>query len=231
MADLKYSIILPVYKQEAHIAVIVDGYHKELSQSPWSYEIICVVNGRQDRSLDVCQELSRKYPNIKLAHSEQKGWGLAVRLGLKESRGEYICFTNSSRTQPDDLIKFLKCSAQNPDHVVKASRKIRESWQRKLGSLLYNLECRTFFDLSYWDINGTPKIFPRKFAELLNLTRDDDLIDLEFLVICRRRNYPLIELPVFAYKRLGGKSTTDYRTAVRLYTGALKLWLQNRKLS
>ena len=51
--------------------------------------------------------------------------------------------------------------------VIKASRKIRENWKRRLGSLLYNLECRALFDLPYWDINGTPKVFGRHFIPLI----------------------------------------------------------------
>jgi hypothetical protein len=91
------------------------------------------------------------------------------------------------------------------------------------------LECRALFDLSYWDINGTPKVFPRKFDKLLALTREDDLIDAEFNVICRRENYPVIEVPILSYRRHGGRSTTSYRSAVRMYLGALQMWNDLRR--
>jgi hypothetical protein len=103
----------------------------------------------------------------------------------------------------------------HPTVVLKANRKIRESWQRRFGSLLYNLECRALFDLSNWDVNGTPKIFPRTFTKLLHLTRDDDLIDAEFDAICRREGYPMIEVPIFSTRRHGGRSTTGYRSALQ----------------
>ena len=96
-----------------------------------------------------------------------------------------------------------------PEVVLKANRRIRESRRRRLGSLLYNLECRALFDLSVWDINGTPKIFPRKFDQLLALRRDDDLIDAEFNIVCRDQGYPVLEVPILATERHGGKSTTD----------------------
>ena len=70
---------------------------------------------------------------------------------------------------------FAKRHGLRPKVVIKANRKIRESWRRRMGYLLYNLECRALFDLSVWDINGTPKVFPRSFTALLNLARDDDL--------------------------------------------------------
>jgi hypothetical protein len=109
------------------------------------------------------------------------------------------------------------------DSVVKANRKIRDSWVRRLGSLLYNLECRALFDLPYWDINGTPKVFPRGLKELTELRRDDDLIDLEFNAICRNQQYPVIEVPIFSARRHSGRSTTGMRSALRMYWGALKL--------
>jgi hypothetical protein len=72
-------------------------------------------------------------------------------------------------------------------------------------------------------VNGTPKVFPRSFSKLLELERDDDLIDVEFLVACLREGYPLIEVPILATERHGAESTTSYRSAVRLYTGAWRM--------
>jgi hypothetical protein len=80
------------------------------------------------------------------------------------------------------------------------------------------------FDLAGWDINGTPKAFPRRFSRLLDLSRMDDLIDLEFAVICREEGYPVIEAPTFSTLRHGGRSTTTMGTAWRLYWGAFDFW-------
>src|SRR5262249_40242750 len=116
-----------------------------------------------------------------------------------------------------------------PDVVVKASRKVRDNWHRRLGSLIYNLECRALFDLAVWDINGTPKVFPRSFGRLLELTRNDDLLDAEFAVRCRSEGYPIVDVPVLSTQRHGGRSTTGYASAFRMYTGALGLrWFLER---
>jgi hypothetical protein len=166
---------------------------------------------------------------VRVIHSEKSGWGLAVKLGLREARGELLCYTNSARTSAQDLTLLLLYAIACPNVVIKANRKIRESWHRRLGSLLYNLECRALFDLSYWDINGTPKVFPRAFDKLLALTRDDDLIDAEFNIICRSEGYRTLEVPIFSYLRHGGKSGTNYRSAIKMYWGAIQLWRSMRK--
>jgi glycosyltransferase involved in cell wall biosynthesis len=224
MSEPRISIVLPVYNQADHIGDVIRNYEQALARVPYSHELILVVNGSRDASLKVCQSLAEEFAALRVQHSERGGWGLAVRLGLSVARGDVLCYTNSARTSAQDLVLILLYGVVNPGVVVKANRKIRENWRRRMGSLLYNLECRALFDLSYWDINGTPKVFPRQFDKLLALTRDDDLIDAEFNIICRREGYPVLEVPIFASRRHGGEATTSYRSAVKLYWGAYQLW-------
>ncbi len=218
------SIVLPVYNQADHIGDVVRGYERALAELPIKHELVLVPNGCLDNSVERCRELAREYPSVRVVASERGGWGLAVKLGLKEARGDLLCYTNSARTTPEDLMLLLRHAITRHGAVSKATRKIRESWRRRIGSLLFNLECRLLFGISLRDVNGTPKVFPRSFTKLLSLTRDDDLIDAEFNVICRREGYPVVEVPVYSSKRHGGKSTTSYKSAARMYRGAFELW-------
>jgi glycosyltransferase involved in cell wall biosynthesis len=227
--DQLISVILPVYNQADHIEKIVQEYEKELQRLPCAHELILVVNGCRDNSLAVCQSLAGRYATVRVVHSAKGGWGLAIKRGLEAAHGTSLCYTNSARTSPADLLLLLLYAVAHPETVVKANRKIREGVGRRIGSLLFNLECRTLFDLSNWDVNGTPKVFPRVFADLLRLSRDDDVFDAEFNAICRRQGYPIIEVPIFSSRRHGGKSTTTLRSAVKLYWGAYKLWRSMRK--
>jgi glycosyltransferase involved in cell wall biosynthesis len=217
------SIVLPVHNQAGHIGEIVTEYEAALAKLPQRHELILVVNDSQDKSWELCQGLAARFPLIRAVHSEKGGWGRAVKLGLREARGDLLCYTNSARTTGEDLTLLLLYAVVWPKVVIKANRKIRESFCRRLGSLLYNLECRALFDLSVWDINGTPKVFPRSFTKLLDLTRDDDLVDAEFLVRCRSADYAVLEVPIFSTRRHGGKSTTGLRSAAKMYLGAWRL--------
>jgi glycosyltransferase involved in cell wall biosynthesis len=224
MAKPLTSIILPVRNQADHIRSIVHQFGDTLNRLDQPHELLLVVNASRDASLTVCRELSTDQSSVRVLESKVPGWGHAVRLGLYEAHGDLLCYTNSARTSAQDLALLIMYASAFSGVAVKANRKIREGWQRRLGSLLYNLECRALFDLSYWDINGTPKVFPRSFSKLLSLTRDDDLIDLEFNVTCRIEQYPLIEVPIFSYRRHGGRSTTTMRTALHMYWGAYAHW-------
>ena len=218
------SVVLPVYNQADHIGDVVNGYRVALEGANLSFELLPVINGkRRDDSAGICRALSEKHPSIRTIVIDEGGWGRAVRHGLSQARGEILCFTNSARTTSDDLLLLVLYGVTHQDVVVKANRRIRESLRRRAGSLLYNLECRALFDLSSWDVNGTPKVFSRQHAPLLELTRDDDLLDLEFNTICRRHNYRVIEVPLFSTSRNGGRSTTDYGSAIRMYAGAIAM--------
>ncbi len=223
------SIVLPVYNQESHIQAVLEEYVAGLQRLHIPFELLPVINGaRRDRSLEICKELQSKFRCIRTLCIEDGGWGKAVRFGLSEARGDLLCFTNSARTTPRDLLLALLYGSVHDDAVIKANRKIRASARRRLGSLLYNLECRALFDLPYWDINGTPKVFSRSHSRLMELKRDDDLIDLEFNIICRAADYPMIEIPIFSSKRHSGKSTTSMNSAFHMYFGA---WDMYRALS
>jgi glycosyltransferase involved in cell wall biosynthesis len=217
------SIILPVHNQADHIGGVVEEFAKALAKVPRRHEVLLIVNNCRDESLSVCERLATQISDVQVVHSHKGGWGLAVKLGLQQARGDLLCYTNSARTTGQDLTLILLYAMAYPNVIVKADRKIRDSWWRRLGSLVYNLECRALFDMATWDVNGTPKVFPRSFSKLLQLSEDGDLIDAEFSAVCRTENYPVIEVPVLSTRRHGGKSTTGFRSAVRLYWGAYQL--------
>jgi glycosyltransferase involved in cell wall biosynthesis len=230
LTDPQFSIILPVYNQADHIGSIVDAYVTALSATGLAYEIVLVVNGSpRDGSFAACEALAQQYPAVRAVDEPQGGWGRAVKRGIREARGTSICYTNSARTTDRDLTLLLLYARAFPNVVVKANRKIRESLQRRVGSLLYNIECRTLFDLSCWDVNGTPKVFPRSCDALLSLQSDDDIIDAEFNALVRQHEYPMIEVPIFSTRRHGGKSTTNYGSAFAMYTGAYRLFRRLRQ--
>jgi len=223
MQDTLVSVVLPTYNQADHIGDVVREFAAALAKLPMRHEIVLVPNGSRDATESVSAELARSLPDVRTEPLARGGWGRAVKHGIAAARGDLVCYTNSARTAPGDLTLAILYAAVHPGTVVKANRRIREHWSRRLGSLLYNLECRALFDLSCWDVNGTPKVFPRSCERLFRLQRDDDLIDAEFVWTCREAGYPMIEIPVFSFRRYGGKSTTNVGSALRMYWGAWAL--------
>jgi glycosyltransferase involved in cell wall biosynthesis len=223
MSNNLYSIILPAYKQENQISLLYETYVNALSllSDPW--ELIFVINGQKDNSQKILEDLSKHDPRIKIHYLEKGGWGRAVKYGVSVATGEFICYTNSARTNIDDLILMLKYAKINDKAIIKATRIVRESFFRKFGSILYNFGNRFLFKTPVWDVNGTPKIIPRKMLDLFEIVSDDDLIDAEIMARCFKSKMMIIEIPVISTTRISGKSTTNIRSAFKMYWGLFKL--------
>ena len=218
------SIVLPVHNQAPYIGGIIRGYVEALDGLGRPYELVLAVNASRDDSLAVSESLARSLPQVRVVHDSEPGWGRAVKAGLRAARGEVLCYTNSARTNATELARVLGEAFVNPGSVIKATRTVRENWRRRLGSLLYNVECRVLFGFSTRDVNATPKVFSRSHAALLTLRSDGDLLDAEFLFTCVRHGYRVLEVPISSTRRQGGTSTTNYKSAFRMYAGALGLW-------
>jgi len=222
------TLILPVHNQADYIEQTVRGHAQTLTAIGASHEILLIPNGCSDNSLQICKALSLEMPAVETIPVDGQGWGRAVKRGIKASKGNLICYTNSARTHSTELHQVLTLALYNQNYVVKAARFNRDNLMRRIGSLIFNLECELLFGLITIDVNGTPKSFPRKFENLLKLDRDDSLIDLEFMLRCRLDGYPHIEVPIHKGARIGGRSTTGMKIAIGLYLGSIFFWWSNR---
>ena len=184
---------------------------------------MAVPNACSDDTCAVVDRLAQSNPRLRVVYNPKGGWGLSVRTGLAASRGELLCYTNSARTAPAQIPALLERYQQGAPCLAKVRREKRGAFWRELGSWLYNLEGRLLYGFKVRDVNGTPKIMPRSLYEKLNLFLDGDLLDLELLVKAARLGTPVVELPVRAGKRFGGKSSTTLQSAWGLYLGAWRL--------
>jgi glycosyltransferase involved in cell wall biosynthesis len=218
-----YTIILPIYNQAEHLPRIVHEYSEILDREAFSYEVLLVVNGSHDESYHYALQLTQALPAFRVFNLEKGGWGRAVKFGIDKAGGTFICYTNSARTHPEDLALLLKYAGINSGAVIKANRIVRDSFFRKLGSVLYNFENRFFFRFPIWDVNGTPKVLPSHVLKSMILFSEGDLIDAEIMARCAKQDIPVIEIPVKMTSRISGKSTTGLLSAFKMYFGLITL--------
>lgn len=222
MSSPRISVVLPVMNQVDHIARVLAAHAAGLASLGVPYEIIPVVNGSTDGSFEACASAAAAIASIRPFEEERSGYGRAIIRGLREATGDVLCFANSARTSTADLVYVLRFALRNPEFVAKANRSTYDNVGRRIGSIGFNLLCRSLFGLRCWDMNGTPKVFSRRFERLMQLTQVDTMIDVEFNAICYWYGYPMIELPLAATPRHGGKSLTNVRRAFDLYIDAIR---------
>ena len=224
MNDIFLSVVLPCRNQEDHIGAVLRQYSEPLETIGRPFELVVVPNACTDQTPAVVAELAVADPCIRVVDNPKGGWGLSVRMGLAAARGEHLCYTNSARTQPQQIVQLLDVYQRNKPCLAKVRRQQRGILSREIGSWLYNVEGRLLFRITSRDVNGTPKIMSKELFERLQLASDGDLLDLELMAKITRIGVPVVETTVTGFTRHGGKSTTKLRSAWRMYAGAFSLW-------
>lgn len=226
MTDL--SLVLPVHNEREVIESVFTDIRKTLDKLGISYECILVENGSTDKSWQVIRELSRKDKNTR-ALVAPKGYGSAIIAGLGVARGEYVCYMPSDgQVDLKDFPKLWGLVKTGKWEVVKIKRTKRESLTRLLISYTYSLVCKIIFGLPFQDINGDPRIFPRKYLSDLNLEYTDSFIDTEFAVKAHKLGWQIKEIPTKTLVRAGGKSTRSWRTFAEFFRN---LWNFKKSIS
>ncbi|WP_419771202.1 MAG: glycosyltransferase family 2 protein [Candidatus Marinarcus sp.] len=87
------SVVIDNYNYEKYIANAIDSV---LNQSYENYEIIVVDDGSTDSSKEIINSYTQKEPTkIKAIFKENGGQASAFNIGIKEIKGELICFLDS----------------------------------------------------------------------------------------------------------------------------------------
>lgn len=125
----KFSIILPIYKNEGNLPVTVPFIMERLNLfSNYDVEIIMVCDGSPDNSYKIMEDYQRKYPEkIKIAKFARNcGQRAAVNCGMKLADGDFIGVISADLQDPFELfVEMLKyCEEGNP--LVIACRKGRK---------------------------------------------------------------------------------------------------------
>lgn len=217
------SVVLPFRDQADHVERILDLYCRTLDSCGTSWEIVAVPNACTDDTPARVSRASRRAPRIVSMENPRGGWGLSVRTGLEAARGSALCYTNSARTDPADIVALLELFLAGGECLAKARREKRGRPLRSLGSWLYNLEGRCLFGVQVADVNGTPKMLSRQLYRRMHLASDGDLLDMELLAKATQLGVPIVEMPVRGFRRHGGRSRTNLASALRMLMGAFAL--------
>lgn len=211
---IELSVILPVHNEEEIIKQVFSQIHKTVKKHVKSSEFILVENGSTDKSLKVLKGIDKEFTNTR--HSiAPKGYGSAVLKGLSIAKGKYVCYMPSDgqidvKVFPRlwTLVKIGKWQ------LIKIKRINRESFSRLLISKVFSAIISLLFQTPLIDVNGSPRIFEKKYMGKLNLKSKDSFIDAEFLIKISKLNWKIKEVPTKTISRTGGKSTRTFKTFV-----------------
>lgn len=107
------SIIMPAYNAENTIKKAITSC---LNQTYKDIEVIVINDASTDNTLNIITELADKDNRIKVFSNEvNKGAGLSRRVGVYNTKGEYITFLDSDDYYKEDCIETLFKAAKEKD--------------------------------------------------------------------------------------------------------------------
>jgi len=113
----KVTIVIPMYNEEKGIPKVLDNIKDVMSESSWDYEIIAVDDGSSDKTAEIVQQQEE----IKLIqHNENRGYGAALKTGIRRASGDIIVITDADGTYPNDKIPEMLSYIGDYDMVVGA---------------------------------------------------------------------------------------------------------------
>src|SRR3989344_6768807 len=90
------SIIIPAYKAEKFIRTNLIQVRDIMEEMRYSYEIICVVDGKLDNTYEIANKVAKTYPQVKVeGYLTNLGKGHAVRYGMAKAKGDIIAFIDA----------------------------------------------------------------------------------------------------------------------------------------
>lgn len=89
MNNPKISVIVPVYNVEQFLPRCINSI---LAQTFTDFEVLLINDGSTDNSGRICDEYAKKDNRIRLFHKGNGGVSSARNIGLKNVKGELICF-------------------------------------------------------------------------------------------------------------------------------------------
>jgi dolichyl-phosphate beta-glucosyltransferase len=201
------SLIVPAYNEAGRLPDSLQKIAEFLAAQDYASEVIIIENGSQDATLQIAQDFSKRHPNFRAEHLNERGKGLAVRHGMLATRGEFRMMLDADLSMPVSQInRFLPPEIEAADIVIasreaKGARRFHEPEYRHLGGRLINWSIRLLALPGLQDTQCGFKCFRAAVAEDLFAAQRMEgwSFDVELLYIARLRGYSVVELPIDWY--------------------------------
>jgi len=207
------SVIIPAYQQEKTIQKDLRNIEDVLKKTTYDYEIICVIDGKTDRTFSEAKKIKSEKLKI-VGYQYNHGKGYTIRYGMARSKGNLIAFIDAGMDlNPSGLSMLLEHMTWYKSDVIvgsirhSASKVYAYPLRRKIYSRGYHLLTRVLFGLRITDSQRGLKIFKREVLEkvLPRLLVKKYAFDIEMLAVAYRLGFKKIhdgpvELDASKYK-------------------------------
>lgn len=212
------SVIIPAFNEARTIQQVVEA----VKEVPIDTEIIIVNDGSTDETYEILEKMREK-PELKILQcTENRGKGVAIRLGLEHVTGDFVVIQDADlELCPNDLLPILEPLQKGTTKVVYGSRFLNGKKQASLKTYIANRMLAGLANLLYQarltDEATCYKAFEADLITSLNLASEGFEFCPEVTAKVLRAGYDIHEVSVsyFPRTRQGGKKLRFWRDGMR----------------
>ena len=232
------SLIIPLYNEEKRLKnsfkVIKNFLFKKKNT-----EVIFVNDGSNDKSAKIIKNFIRKFHKKKLikyiSYKKNIGKGYAIKKGVLKSKKKWILICDLDMSVKPDQInnwnkkKFIKSNKEAYFASRKHSlSKIKTSIIREFLGKIFNLIIYNLLNIDIRDTQCGFKLFNKNYAKFIfrKITSYRFSFDVELVLLLKKNDINIIELPVSWIHKSGSKLSIFYDMPLMFYD-ILKIKFKN----
>ncbi len=222
------SACFPAYNDGGTISSVVVATILTLRELTDEFEVIVCNDGSTDYTGDVLDELTRRYPELRVIHhAHNRGYGHALRSAFGRATKELIFYTDGDaqydvrelklllpRIRPGiDVVNGYKISRSDPLHRIVLGR-------------IYHHLMKLMFGFTIRDVDCDFRLIRRRCLEAVRLEAGDGTLPLEMVKKFHDRGFVFEEVPVHHFHRVYGISQIwNFRRLLRVVRDVFRLWI------
>lgn len=204
----RLSLVFPAFNEAENLPALLESATKIGDQLGVSFEIVIVDDGSGDDSATILDHWRAQDPRIRsVHHATNRGYGAALRAGLREARGELVFFSDADLQFELSEIVALLAHADDVDIVAGYRAPRRDPWPRRAIASAWGALVGLVFDLSIRDIDCAFKVFRREVIDAIPIESVGAFINTEILVRARAGGFSIRQIPVTHLPRRSGRQT------------------------
>jgi len=150
------SIVIPLLDEEESLSELNDWIKKVLTEHKFSYEVLFIDDGSNDRSWSIIEELNKQDCSVKgIKFRRNYGKSAALNVGFEAAEGDVV-FTMDADLQdsPEELPEMYKMITEQNFHIVSGWKKKRyDPLSKTIPTKLFNWSTRKMTGIHLNDFN------------------------------------------------------------------------------
>jgi dolichol-phosphate hexosyltransferase len=211
------SVVIPTLNEAGNILEAVTTIHNDLA---YPKEIIIVDGNSTDGTIEIVKDLGY----CRLIIEPRRGYGLALRTGMKNAKGNIIVMVDGDGTyEVKHINRMLDKMVEKDVDMVLATRMYDPNKAMGFMNFLGNRVITWCFDFFYSqflsDTQSGFRAISHEAIDNVDLTQDDMAYATEMLIKFAKEGYNMVEVPTtYRSRKYGRPKLRRFKSGIEIFS-------------